>query len=118
VLTLYAIGILGAGSGYALHTQGASAAVFGLAVAVGVLMLSLYLARVPAYAGQDFQALQSAKFAPLLSDLTFRWHAGEVLLDLVLIALCYYGAYRLRFDGPELDTFLPFFTSSLPVVLG
>jgi FlaA1/EpsC-like NDP-sugar epimerase len=41
-----------------------------------------------------------------------------VLLDLVLITVCYYGAYRLRFDGPELDTFLPFFTGSLPVVLG
>jgi len=36
----------------------------------------------------------------------------------VLITICYYGAYRLRFDGPELDTFLPFFTASLPVVLG
>jgi FlaA1/EpsC-like NDP-sugar epimerase len=41
-----------------------------------------------------------------------------VLLDLVLITICYYGAYRLRFDGPELDTFLPFFTTTLPVVLG
>ena len=51
-------------------------------------MMALYLARLPAYAGQDFQALHAAPFAPLLSDLTFRWHAGEVLLDLVLIATC------------------------------
>jgi UDP-GlcNAc:undecaprenyl-phosphate GlcNAc-1-phosphate transferase len=118
VFTLYAIGLLGAASGYALHTQGPSAVVFGLAVAVGVLMLSLYLARVPAYAGQDFQALQSAPFAPLLSDLTFRWHAGEVLLDLFLITLCYYGAYRLRFEGESLTPFLTGFSRSLPVVIG
>jgi UDP-GlcNAc:undecaprenyl-phosphate GlcNAc-1-phosphate transferase len=118
VLTLYAVGLLGAASGYALHTQGAPAAIFGLAVAVGVLMLSLYLARVPAYAGQDFRALQSTRFAPLLSDLTFRWHAGEVLLDLLLIPLCYYGAYRLRFQGETLTPFLEGFTRSLPAVVG
>ena len=73
---------------------------------------------MPAYNAEDFVALQKSSFAPFLKDLAFRWHAGQVLLDLVLITVCYYGAYRLRFDGPELDTFLPFFTSSLPVVLG
>ena len=90
-------------------------------VAVFAVLLGLvgiYLARVPAYNAEDFVALQKSSFAPFLKDLTFRWHAGQVLLDLVLITVCYYGAYRLRFDGPELDTFLPYFTSSLPVVLG
>jgi FlaA1/EpsC-like NDP-sugar epimerase len=90
-------------------------------VAVFAVLLGLvgiYLARVPAYNAEDFLALQKSSFAPFLKDLTFRWHAGEVLLDLVLITVCYYGAYRLRFDGPELDTFLPYFTASLPVVLG
>jgi UDP-GlcNAc:undecaprenyl-phosphate/decaprenyl-phosphate GlcNAc-1-phosphate transferase len=118
VIMLYGVGLLGAGAGYLLHTQGASALWFGLAVAVGVLMMALYLARVPAYAGQDFQALQAAPFAPLLADLTFRWHAGEVVLDLLLIALCYYGAYRLRFEGEALTTFLAGFSRSLPLILG
>ncbi len=85
---------------------------------VTVLMFGLYLARVPAYAGQDFRALQNASFAPLLSDLTFRWHAGEVLLDLALIATCYYAAYRIRFDGEALANFLPSFSASLPAILG
>ena len=40
------------------------------------------------------------------------------MLDLVLIAACYYFAYRLRFEGESLDHFLPYFTASLPVVLG
>jgi UDP-GlcNAc:undecaprenyl-phosphate GlcNAc-1-phosphate transferase len=40
-----------------------------------------------------------------------------VLLDLVLITVCYYGAYRLRFGGRELDAFLPYFSASLPVVI-
>ena len=76
------------------------------------------LARVPAYNAEDFVALQKSSFAPLLKDLAFRWHAGEVMLDLVLITVCYYMAYRLRFDGEDLDNFLPYFTASLPVVLG
>jgi UDP-GlcNAc:undecaprenyl-phosphate GlcNAc-1-phosphate transferase len=118
VLMLCAIGLLGAAAGYVLHTQGASTLWFGMAVAVGVLMIALYLARVPAYAGQDFQALQAAPFAPLLADLTFRWHAGEVVLDLLLITLCYYGAYRLRFEGEALTTFLAGFSRSLPLILG
>jgi FlaA1/EpsC-like NDP-sugar epimerase len=90
-----------------------------VAFGIGVLMMALWLARVPAYAGQDFQAIQSVPFAPLLSDLTFRWHAGEVLLDLVLITTCYYAAYRIRFQGnADLPVFLATFSLSLPVIIG
>lgn len=115
---LYAIGALGAAAGYSIHVYGVSAWPLAAAVAIGVLMMALYLARLPAYAGQDFQALQAAPFAPMLADLTFRWHAGEVLLDLVLIAISYYAAYRLRFEGEALATFLPGFAMSLPAILG
>jgi UDP-GlcNAc:undecaprenyl-phosphate/decaprenyl-phosphate GlcNAc-1-phosphate transferase len=115
---LYGVGALGAGAGYGLHVYGGSAWPLAAGVAVSVLMMALYLARLPAYAGQDFQALHAAPFAPLLSDLTFRWHAGEVLLDLVLIATSYSAAYRLRFEGEALATFLPGFYMSLPAILG
>jgi len=83
-----------------------------------VILVGLYLARVPAYNAEDFAALQKSSFAPFLQDLAFKWHAGQVVLDLVLITLCYYAGYRLRFDGAALDIFLPYFTASLPVVLG
>ncbi len=73
---------------------------------------------MPAYNAEDFVALQKSSFAPFLKDLAFKWHAGQVMLDLVLITVCYYVAYRLRFDGENLDIFLPYFTASLPVVLG
>ena len=48
---LYAVGALGAGAGYCLHVYGGSAWPLAAAVAVGVLMMALYLARLPAYAG-------------------------------------------------------------------
>jgi UDP-GlcNAc:undecaprenyl-phosphate GlcNAc-1-phosphate transferase len=90
-------------------------AVFGVAL----VLIGVYLARVPAYNKQDFIALQKSSFAPFLKDLTFRWHFAEVMLDLVLITVCYYAAFRVRFDGQsDLDIFLPYFTASLPVVVG
>ena len=76
-------------------------AVFG----VLVILIGIYLARVPAYNAEDFMALQKSSFAPFLKDLAFRWHAGQVMLDLVLITVCYYAAYRLRFEGDELAQF-------------
>jgi len=119
VRILYLLGVVG---GFAAWLIGTPRGVepMGLVAVFAVLLglVGIYLARVPAYNAEDFVALQKSSFAPFLKDLAFKWHAGQVLLDLVLITVCYYGAYRLRFDGPELDTFLPFFTSSLPVVLG
>ena len=119
VRILYLLGALGGLAAWVL-VAGVGVDMLPLVAAVGVLLmlLSLYLANVSAYNAEDFMALQKSSFAPFLKDLTFRWHAGQVLLDLVLITVCYYAAYRLRFDGEGFDTFLPFFTRTLPVVLG
>jgi len=118
VVLLYVLGLGGAATAYWLRINPTAASPVAVVLIVAVLMFGLYLARVPAYAGQDFQALQNASFAPLLSDLTFRWHAGQVLLDLALIATCYYAAYRIRFDGEALMNFLPSFSASLAAILG
>ncbi len=119
VWMLCGLGIGGAAAGAFVYTHPGTAAPIASAVLVLTLMIGLWLARVPAYAGQDFQAFQSAPFAPLITDLTFRWHAGEVLLDMVLITTCYYAAYRIRFESdPALPIFLATFASSLPAILG
>ena len=49
---------------------------------VGLILMGVYLARVRAYDAEDFGALKRSLFAPFLRHLTFRWHAGQVLLDL------------------------------------
>jgi len=118
VTILYLAGAGGAVIAYLIRSSPTVGWPLAAAFVIATLMFVLYLARVPAYAGQDFQALQHAPFAPLLSDLTFRWHAGEVLLDLALIATCYYAAYRIRFDGDAFVNFLPSFSVSLPAILG
>ncbi len=42
----------------------------------------------------------------------------EVWIDLTLGASLYYTAFSLRFDEPQFSEFLPYFTKSLPIVLG
>jgi UDP-GlcNAc:undecaprenyl-phosphate GlcNAc-1-phosphate transferase len=120
VRILYLFGIAGGATAWVLMSSGGAEPMLPLVAAFGVLLVlvGIYLARVPAYNAEDFIALQKSSFAPFLKDLAFRWHAAEVLLDLVLITVCYYVAYRLRFEGEGLDNFLPYFTASLPVVLG
>jgi UDP-GlcNAc:undecaprenyl-phosphate GlcNAc-1-phosphate transferase len=120
VRTLYLVGIAGGTTAWVLVQGRGVEPMLPLVAAFGVVLvlIGIYLARVPAYNAEDFIALQKSSFAPLLKDLAFRWHAAEVLLDLVLITVCYYIAYRLRFEGEALDEFLPYFTASLPIVLG
>jgi UDP-GlcNAc:undecaprenyl-phosphate GlcNAc-1-phosphate transferase len=119
VRILYLLGIVGGLTAWALVAGGIEQMIPVAALfAVLVTLVGIYLARVPAYSAQDFKALERSAFAPLLKDLTFKWHAGEVMLDLILITACYYFAYRLRFEGTDLNHFLPYFTASLPVVLG
>jgi len=120
VRILYQLGLVGGATAWLLlWGRGVEPMLPLVAVfAVLVVLLGIYLARVPAYDAEDFNALQKSSFAPFLKDLAFRWHAAEVMLDFILIAVCYYVAYRLRFEGEDLDNFLPYFTASLPVVLG
>ena len=120
VRILYLLALAGGGTAWLLIAfSGVEPMLPAVAVfVVLVILLGVFLARVSAYDAEDFQALQKSTFAPFLKDLAFRWHAGEVMLDLVLITVCYYASYRLRVDGEELDNFLPYFTATLPVVLG
>ena len=120
VRILYLLGFVGGSTAWLLLAASGVEPMLPLVAGFGVLLvlLGIFLARVPAYNAEDFIALQKSSFAPFLKDLAFKWHAGEVMLDLVLITVCYYLAYRLRFEGQDLDNFLPYFTASLPVVLG
>jgi UDP-GlcNAc:undecaprenyl-phosphate GlcNAc-1-phosphate transferase len=119
VRVLWALGVLGGILALTLRegSTGLMLAVVPL-FAVLLMLLGIYLARVPAYKAEDFKALQKSSFAPFLKELAFRWHAGEVMLDLILIPVCYYFAYRLRFEGDAFAANLTALTTSLPVVLG
>jgi UDP-GlcNAc:undecaprenyl-phosphate GlcNAc-1-phosphate transferase len=115
---LWGLGMMGGAAAFALNgSMVASAIAPASLLVVGVVLFGVHLARVPAYNGRDFAALAGGPIAPIVKDLTFRWRAFEVLLDLVLITVAYYAAYRLRFEDQQLEVFLPSFTASLPIVL-
>jgi UDP-GlcNAc:undecaprenyl-phosphate GlcNAc-1-phosphate transferase len=120
VRILYLLGLIGGVTAWILVRWNTTIEPMLVVALFGILVIltGIYLARVPAYNAEDFKALQKSSFAPFLKDLAFKWHVGEVLLDLVLITVCYYAAFRLRFEGDELLVFLPYFTASLPLVLG
>ncbi len=119
VRILYLLGLSGGVIALMIWREGLqpfmpAAALYGVAL----ILIGVYLARVRAYDADDFGALKRSSFGPFLTDLTFRWHAGQVLLDLVLIAVCYYTAYRIRFEGTAFSTFAPYLAASLPVIIG
>jgi UDP-GlcNAc:undecaprenyl-phosphate GlcNAc-1-phosphate transferase len=120
VRILYLFGLVGGLAAWGIQKWSAVEPMLPFVALFGVIviLIGVYLARVPAYNAQDFVALQKSSFAPFLKDLAFRWHAGQVMLDLVLITVCYYVAYRLRFEGKSLDPFLQYFLSTMPIVLG
>ncbi len=120
VRTLYLLGLIGGFTAWILMRWSAPEEQFFIVALFGVLVtiVGIYLARVEAYNAEDFRALQKSSFAPFLKDLAFKFHVGEVLLDMILITACYYAAFRLRFEDDELQQFLRTFNESLPIVLG
>ncbi|MCX6538780.1 MAG: hypothetical protein NT151_07600 [Acidobacteria bacterium] len=118
VATLYGVAVAGSVTAWLIYPNGLGRMPVAVLFVVAVVLFGVYLARVPAYDGEDFRALQKTTFAPFLRDLTFRWHAIEMLLDVVVISAVLYGSYRIRFEGEALDNFLKIFSVSLPVILG
>jgi UDP-GlcNAc:undecaprenyl-phosphate/decaprenyl-phosphate GlcNAc-1-phosphate transferase len=55
---------------------------------------------------------------PLLSDIAYQRRSLELMLDLGLLTLAYYAAFRLRFPAGDASTFFPPFVRSVPLVVG
>ena len=83
---------------------------------VGVLLLSIQLARVKVYDGEDFSLLRETRTARLLVSMAYKRRIFEVVLDLGLVTLAYYAAYILRFDD-DFASYAESFNRSLPIVI-
>ena len=112
---------------YALAAAGAL-----LAIGVGHLSLGTTLAVVFLYVmvvlaigivlGDTAESEPGGDAGPihstLISEVAYRRRVYEILADTGLLAVAYYAAFRLRFQGPDFDTFFPPFARSLPIVIG
>ncbi len=90
--------------------------VVALTFLIAMVIFAVYLANIRVY--EDKPAPQAeGKVTPLVFDFMYKRRVAEVLLDLFLIPLAYYSAYRLRFEGGSFTLNYPSFLHSLPVVV-
>ena len=84
---------------------------------IGIMLFAVYLARVQVHENLDPNRL-SGTITPLGIDLGYGRRIFEVLLDLLLVSVAYYGAFRLQFDNVEWAENFSYFRQSFPIVLG
>ena len=116
VATLWVLAAAGGGSSLMLQRRdvglgGIAAVMFLLAM----MIFAVYLARVRVYG--DASTGPADAVTPVVTNFMYKRRVAEVMLDLCLIPIAYYTAYRLRFEG---DLFAPnyrLFLQSLPVII-
>ena len=116
VLGLYLLAALG--GVIALSLQHADFGYAAILIALYIILLAgigIVLGHVEAHVTPE--GADSAAPPPLVSEVAYqnRWY--EVLLDLALISLAYYAAFRFRFQGEAFAHFLTYFAASFPLVL-
>jgi len=80
-----------------------------------VLFLGLYLGKVRVY--EEGEQPEGIRIINAIADFSYKRRVFEVLLDTALIALAYYGAFVLRWDGRLPDEQLQIFLKTLPLVI-
>jgi UDP-GlcNAc:undecaprenyl-phosphate GlcNAc-1-phosphate transferase len=86
-------------------------AVFVIAMAV----FAAYLTQVRVYEEPSHAPQPGATL--ILFELMYKRRVAEVLLDVSLVLLAYYGAWRLRFEGPEWAAYSGSYLQSAPIAL-
>jgi len=98
-----------------MHIDVSIAAIIGFTVLL--TLLGVYLAGVKVYDEDEVKAAHDKPLFAFLIDLSYKRRIFEVLLDLVLIVLAYYGAYVLRFGSMSESGAWGIFLRTLPVLL-
>jgi len=87
-----------------------------LGFVLAMIIFLVYLAGVRVYENPDPAELRGTT-TRLVANFMHKRRVAEVLLDLCLIPLAYFTAYRLRFEGDLLAANYPMFLQSLPIML-
>jgi UDP-GlcNAc:undecaprenyl-phosphate GlcNAc-1-phosphate transferase len=84
---------------------------------VAIAIFTVYLANVRMYRDVDDVPAAAGRVTPFAITFMYKRRVAEVFLDLGLVTLAYYAAYRLRFENP-LSPYYVTFSDSLPMVVG
>jgi UDP-GlcNAc:undecaprenyl-phosphate GlcNAc-1-phosphate transferase len=80
-------------------------------------LLGVYLAGVKVYDETEVKAAREKMLVAFLIDLSYKRRVFEILLDLALIVLAFYGAHILVFGAPMHDDHWTLFVEAVPVLL-
>jgi UDP-GlcNAc:undecaprenyl-phosphate/decaprenyl-phosphate GlcNAc-1-phosphate transferase len=83
--------------------------------ALAILFLGIYLGKVRVY--EEGEQPLGKTILRTLENFTYKRRFFEIVLDVMLVALAYYGAFLLRFDGGMNETQVGIFLYSLPLVI-
>jgi UDP-GlcNAc:undecaprenyl-phosphate GlcNAc-1-phosphate transferase len=117
VVLLWGLAAAGGGIGVAFRQSAAWGSLVAALFALGMTMFAVYLGGIRVYENSDAAALQRGGLTPIVVDFVYRRRVAEVLLDVVLVTVSYYAAYRLKFDFVEFAGNFTYFMQSLPVVV-
>jgi UDP-GlcNAc:undecaprenyl-phosphate/decaprenyl-phosphate GlcNAc-1-phosphate transferase len=118
VATLWFLAATGGMISLLLQSREPSGAVIvALGFFLAMIIFGVYLAHIRIYDADEAAVLKGEAITPILVNFVYTRRVAQILLDLCLIPLAYYTAYRLRFDGSDLTSNYPFFLRSLPVVI-
>ena len=84
---------------------------------LAMIIFAVYLAHIRVYQNADNALVASGRITPFVANFMYKRRVAEVLLDTCLVAIAYYSAYRLRFEGAEFGQFFQRFLQSLPLVI-
>jgi UDP-GlcNAc:undecaprenyl-phosphate/decaprenyl-phosphate GlcNAc-1-phosphate transferase len=118
VLVLYACACVAAAAGLSVFYLGLSHAnILVGAVLVALTFFGVHLGQVRVYDAATTPPGPGNAVAVVLRRVTSRTRLLDLALDIGVITLAYYTAYRLRFSDFEFQYFFPIFARSLPVVV-
>ncbi len=118
VLVLYVCAGLAAVAGLSAYFLEVSHAnVFVGFFLVGLTLFGLHLGQVRVYDAQSVPPGHRGTIALVLKAVNSRARLVDVLLDVCIVTLAYYTAYRVRFADREFVHFFPLFLTSLPIVV-
>jgi UDP-GlcNAc:undecaprenyl-phosphate GlcNAc-1-phosphate transferase len=82
---------------------------------IAMVVFAAYLAQVRVY--EEPSRVPPPGATLILFELMYKRRLAEVLLDVSLVLIAYYGAWRLRFEGPEWSAYSGSYLQSAPIAL-
>ncbi len=118
-VTLWTIAALAGGIAVAVRNSSWMIGAFVVpAFFMGCLLLAVFIGRIEVYKPiADEREGGGRAILPTLADFSYKRRIFEVLSDVAIIVLAYYGAFLLRFDGELIVPYYQLFLQSLPVVI-